>query len=371
MNTTTTAEFILHQFPAWILRASWQGAALALVVLMVQRSLGKRLPARWRNALWLLVFARLLLPALPQARVSVYNLLPAQVEAISSEPMPRAARGYEMRGTEPAGVADAAGERAPMEAAVVNPAVEPRARPIQLPDWPYIWIAGALISACWSMARHLGMRRRLKRLGADVPESLCSQFATVKAELGVRHARLRVSEAVTTPCVTGLWRASVILPVNLEKQLEAGDMRMVFLHELAHVKRGDLWMAWLAWVAGALHWFNPAVRLILAFARKDREMACDEWVLRIIPDAKAYGLALVRFLEFGHGPASPGTIGIIEGKSALIQRVKRIAAYHRPTVIGSVAGFVLLATIGTLMLTGASAEKKNDAPVSLTLPLPP
>ena len=48
-------------FLAWLLRASWQAAVLAGLILLAQTFLGKRLTPAWRYRLWLLVVVRLFL----------------------------------------------------------------------------------------------------------------------------------------------------------------------------------------------------------------------------------------------------------------------------------------------------------------------
>jgi beta-lactamase regulating signal transducer with metallopeptidase domain len=60
----------------WVSRASWQASLLILVVLLLQKVL--RLPPRWRFALWYLVIARLLLPAVPTSSWSMFNYAPAE-----------------------------------------------------------------------------------------------------------------------------------------------------------------------------------------------------------------------------------------------------------------------------------------------------
>ena len=57
-----------------LVRASWQAAVLAGMVLLVQWLLRERLSARWRYNLWLLVLLRLLIPVTPQSSLSVFNL---------------------------------------------------------------------------------------------------------------------------------------------------------------------------------------------------------------------------------------------------------------------------------------------------------
>ena len=51
-------------------RQSWQAAVIAIIVMAIRPWIAPR----WREGLWLVVLARLVLPTLPGARVSVFNL---------------------------------------------------------------------------------------------------------------------------------------------------------------------------------------------------------------------------------------------------------------------------------------------------------
>ena len=64
-------------------RTSLQAGILVVLVLGIQWALGARMSPRWRSALWLLVVARLLLPASFATAVSIYNLLPNWRESAS------------------------------------------------------------------------------------------------------------------------------------------------------------------------------------------------------------------------------------------------------------------------------------------------
>ena len=59
----------------WLGHASLQGAVLVCVILFVQVLFRRRLPGRWRYALWLLLVLRLAIPWAPESRLSVFNLL--------------------------------------------------------------------------------------------------------------------------------------------------------------------------------------------------------------------------------------------------------------------------------------------------------
>ncbi len=57
-----------------IWRASWQAAALAILIFLVFRCLGERLSPRWRYWIWGIVLIRLLFVATPASPWSVFNL---------------------------------------------------------------------------------------------------------------------------------------------------------------------------------------------------------------------------------------------------------------------------------------------------------
>ena len=64
-----------------IWRASWQAAALALLVVLLLRCFGERLSPRWRFLLWGVVLTRLLFVATPVSPWSVFNLVRWNPEA--------------------------------------------------------------------------------------------------------------------------------------------------------------------------------------------------------------------------------------------------------------------------------------------------
>src|SRR5688500_5286802 len=65
-------------------RASWPASVLALLVLAIHLVFGRRIPARWRRAMWLLVLVRLALPVVPSSPLSIFNLAPAKPAAAAA-----------------------------------------------------------------------------------------------------------------------------------------------------------------------------------------------------------------------------------------------------------------------------------------------
>ena len=71
-----------------VLTASAQAAAIALVVVLLQLTLGRRLGVRWQYALWLVVLARLLMPWTPGSPVSVWNVAERLLAEAPEPPAP-------------------------------------------------------------------------------------------------------------------------------------------------------------------------------------------------------------------------------------------------------------------------------------------
>src|SRR5437763_9456288 len=77
---------------AWAVRSGCEACLIVAGVLLVQRLLRGRVSARWRYNLWLLVVARLLLPAVPGSQYSPFNLVQVpQTEVLQTAPAARPA----------------------------------------------------------------------------------------------------------------------------------------------------------------------------------------------------------------------------------------------------------------------------------------
>src|SRR4051794_31575167 len=61
----------------WALATGIDASLIAMLVLAAQSLLRRRISARWRHNLWLLVLARLVLPAVPGSAASPFNLIPS------------------------------------------------------------------------------------------------------------------------------------------------------------------------------------------------------------------------------------------------------------------------------------------------------
>ena len=162
----------------------------------------------------------------------------------------------------------------------------------------------------------------------------------------------------TAPALCGAFRPCLLLPEDLADRLSGRELELVFLHELAHLKRGDLLVTALASVLAALHWFNPAVWLAFARWRSDRELACDEAVLsRVGADqARTYGHTILNVLAGLNGTGRvPGSVAVAEDRRQIRRRITMIARFKHRNWTAALPGAVAMVVLAAVALTSADS----------------
>ena len=323
-----------------LLKMSAEASILILLVLAAQWLFGPRLKPRWRYALWLLVLLRLALPETIPSPASLFNVLkmPAAVPTMRPESIPVETI------------------RTPVDGTQATPtAARPPGR-----DWlAWLWATGALSLASCALVSQYKFRRRVKRLRPLTDGPTLSLLEDCKALMRVgTPVSLVETEAIKGPTLFGFVRPRLLLPTGLVSSFTPDELRHVFLHELAHIKRHDILTGWMTFGLQVVHWFNPLVWLAFYRLRADRELACDALALSYARagENESYGLTIVKLLEgFGQPVWGPSLAGILENKQQMKERIRMIAKFHK-TDRGLVLAVVLLAALAVVTLTDAQNQ---------------
>jgi hypothetical protein len=170
---------------------------------------------------------------------------------------------------------------------------------------------------------------------------------------------------VDAPAICGFWRKHLLLPAGLLERFSREELRHVFLHELAHLKRRDLEVGWVVALLQALHWFNPILRYAFKCMRADRELATDALVLSVAGENQAltYGETIIRLLEnFTRPSAAASAVGILEGRTVMKRRMAMIAGYKKGCQWPAAAlALALIPGLGIVSLTTATEKSVREA----------
>lgn len=98
--------------------------------------------------------------------------------------------------------------------------------------------------------------------------------------LGLRFTPcVKVCQATSVPLVVGILKPTILLPVTVTTGLNTEQLSAILSHELAHIKRGDLWANLLQRAIECVLFFHPAAWWLSKQATSYREQACDDAVL--------------------------------------------------------------------------------------------
>jgi len=121
--------------------------------------------------------------------------------------------------------------------------------------------------------------------------------ATLSANSLRRQIQILVSARLRVPAAIGFIRPAIVIPAWALDELKPAELNAVILHELAHLRRWDDWTNLAQKLVSAILFFHPAVWWIGRGLAREREMACDDFVLAATADHRGYAQCLVSVAE--------------------------------------------------------------------------
>ncbi|WP_297210511.1 M56 family metallopeptidase [uncultured Flavonifractor sp.] len=317
----------------------------AAVLLMAKRLFLDKLSPRWQYGVWAILAVRLLLPAGLFGR----TLLPGLNVVLEA-----AKTGVESRLasvlSSPYGVTE-----------VLAPIPLVRlVRPGSVTDVLFLlYAAGVVLTLLWFLLSYLALRRRVGKGRTPSPRAL-EQVEAVAAQYGLKvPKRVAVLPGVESAFVCGPLSPVLVLP---ERAVDG----KVILHELLHLKYGDLWAGMAICALRCLHWCNPLLWYCWDMAQNDSEALCDQRVLERLEgeERRAYGVILLSMADDRYARA-PGTTSMANGGRNVKARISSIARFKRyPQGVGLGSGCVaavlavacLAGTVSAVELPGQNAS---------------
>ncbi len=379
-----------------------QSGALIVLLYLVDLLIRKRVRAVVRYGMWMLVFVKLVLPptlCLPtgigywcgvdtlvrQTQVSrgVPDAVGGKAEAMgpqhgAEDVRATAAVQQDPMRTEAAGTADAGtcappvqgGDRAIASVNGVNTNVS-----ISWQAAAFVgWVVGVVVLSVLLLQRYLfvrGLIAQSEAAGGRVAETLrqCAEEVGVRGEVG-----LRLCKNMLSPAACGLVRPVILMPGSVLEGLSREKLRAVLVHELAHIKRGDLWVNFAQTVLQIVYFYNPLLWFANGVVRRIREKAVDEMVLtRLGGEAKRYSDILIDVAEtaFSRPHFSLRLVGVVESKKALAGRIRHILTRPIPKTarLGFAGLAAVLITAAALlpMAKGSSPSEELSVPAEIAV----
>jgi beta-lactamase regulating signal transducer with metallopeptidase domain/uncharacterized GH25 family protein len=181
------------------------------------------------------------------------------------------------------------------------------------------------------------------------------------------------ADSIAAPSVWGIMRPAIILPRAIAATLTRRQLQWVVLHELAHVRRGDLVVVMLQRFVAIVYFFNPTIWMANRMIDHLREYACDDLAVSLgdcsaVESGEAF-VGVLRHARHRHSNLH-GALGVfgLNAQSSSFHRLRRLLDADKPTRtapgLRSLCGLILLAVVSLPHLRGANqatvAETENS-----------
>ena len=366
---------MIHAFTSWppvidhLWKLNLQATLLAMIVGVVCL-IGRRwLTPGWRSILWMLVFLRLVIPFGPSSMFSLGNIIsacftarPADVTTVETTRANDAKEPVRPEIPLETGRQRLAANRETAPAGSNTEMVQASSRWSARDACIAIW----LIVAAFLLGRLGWLRIQLSRYLSGL-EAIRQRELIQLAESVASAARLtRVPRLLwgspeCSPAVCGWLFPALILPKD-SAILQPSQLRAVLLHEFRHIRTADTLLAWLPRVLCASFWFNPLLWYASRKWHEERELSCDEWVLRQIGEGqkRSYLETLVAIAtRSSRSPALQLTASIVSSYTTLERRIVAMKRFHSPSWTSLIAGLLVTLLAGAIGLTDAAQAPRE------------
>lgn len=308
----------------------------AAVLLAAKRLFLDKLSPRWQYGVWAILALRALLPAgllgrtlVPGGRV-VLEAARLQVELPLSSVL-----------TDPYGVTEVL---APVPLFPFGLPVPGSITDVLF----YVYAAGVLLLALWFFLSYARLRAAIRRGLSPAPEVL-AQVEGVAARYGLKAPR----RVVVLPGLESAFVCGPLRPVLALPDRPVDDK--VLLHELLHLRHGDVWAGVGVCALRCLHWCNPLIWYCCDRMQNDCEALCDQRVLERLEgeERRAYGVILLSMAD-GRYARAPGTSSMANGGRNIKARIQAIARFRRYPAGMALASGCVAAVLALTCLGGVS-----------------
>ena len=226
----------------------------------------------------------------------------------------------------------------------------------QAPRWIVgIWLVGVGLFGLRLLLSWIGVWR-LRTQVAPVPDWVISKTEQLAKRLRVAQPLIRTSQRVTEAIAVGFLKPMILLPTSWLTELPPDMLEAIIAHELAHIRRGDLWVNLFQRVVEALLFYHPMVWWLSRRIRIERELCCDAMVVEATQNRLLYAetlehvgrLSLAR--SANRQPSQPAlSVQSVGSQKMLLARIRSVLQADRQRASPSWPAVAAMLVVGCML----------------------
>ncbi|MGL4739333.1 MAG: M56 family metallopeptidase [Sarcina sp.] len=314
----------------FVLETAMTGSIVIIFIIIMQKILKDKITPSFSYYLWIVVFIKFLIPLDIKSPFSLQRLIPnlrfqKQINLNVTNVIFENIKSVEMNSVETS---------------------------ISLGE---IWFIGVIVCLAYYMMKYLILQKKFKKCNKVCKKDVLEVLERCKKTLKIsKNIEILESEFLSSPAITGFWKTKILVPKKFLDNNSSEDIELIFVHELMHLKYGDILLNLFLDVMKIIYFFNPLIYIASRKVKNDCEIACDYRVLKIVGVKfyKTYGNILIDLAsnskintKFEFGFNAMGNKRELERRIIMIGKNNKFGKKH------IVAGISTLALVGAVGLT--------------------
>ncbi|WMJ85536.1 M56 family metallopeptidase [Anaerocolumna sp. MB42-C2] len=351
-----------------IVQLSFMGSFIVACILLCKKIIREKIGVKFQYAIWFILILRLILPVSPSSILSLYNYVPPYENTMMNIPVAYQSNEDNI----------AYGKHNTIQGSnkvIPNVNVSPvslkktELKPVKsmVPVkkiLPFIWISGFLIIGSVIFINNTLFYKHIMKYDHIKDPDVIAILDDCKGLMKLsQNICLVKTNIIKTPCVLNFIKPIILLPdYSIEKD-NIPDLKYILLHELAHVKRNDIFINYIISLLCIIYWFNPLIWYGFHRMREDRELCCDSLALSVLreDEVKDYGFSIIKIAEMSlWAPCLPAVAGIINKNSKMKRRIEMIKVFKKNSYRLSAFALAVLLLAGFAFLTEATESKASS-----------
>lgn len=327
---------------------------VALIVYVIRLTIGKYLPRSFSYYLWFLVLIRLIFPIGFSSNLSLFNYIPKTTTIISRVNNSPIGSDIFQNNIQNIPINN-------IDRLAPNISQSISASPVEVLIFmlSILWLIGLVFLVTQGIIRYYKATKLLTT--ATIVEDL--NIIELKKGIGLnRNIKIYTFDGIESPLVYGLFKAKIIIPQAMVKDINTKKTSQILTHEMVHIKRFDNIFKLIWSILVYIHWFNPIVWFSARYFNEDMELSCDEKVMRIWEEdiREDYANSLISIAGKQNGVLQSGFLAF--GETNIKTRIKNIMKFKKTRSSITAVGAILLGAIMLFTLTNRDEQiiYRND-----------
>jgi beta-lactamase regulating signal transducer with metallopeptidase domain len=228
-----------------------------------------------------------------------------------------------------------------------------------------IWVLGCAILFSRLILGYLWVNSLKNSPKNQFDEKLTQILLDIKQKMNItKNVQVKVSRIVSLPMIMGVLKPVILIPASLVSVFSQEQLETILAHELAHLKRHDFLLNGLQSVLDVIYFFHPAMWLLSAQIRKERENCCDDLALEVSGSKLLLAKTLVQLQETIYTPKLAMAFG--KRSYSLLERVQRIVGIGSPRNFNKESIWIVAGLFVTFFAFAQKNEEQRTVSMSIS-----